>query len=228
MTMDTARRYRVPSSSSPYGRASSENSGCFLVSVGSSPITAPHFLPKRIRCKGPSLHRVSATSPVLFPSPTPARTSTRRAVVSRDLTCGTGLPRCIKHFPDMPSSIPRWIRTSASIGCFPVLLRPSPNIGRVGFHDFTFEACSRFTRVTACRFAATRMVYFCPRASAVRSPCPSVWIATELYRQLLGRNFHPLALYTLVLENVPAHGDSCGTCLHCTFYHAQGFLVTQL
>gem|GEM_PF-4042220 len=47
------------------------------------------------------------------------------------------------------------------IGFFPVLLRPSPNIGRVGVHIFTFEACSRFTRVTACRFAATLMVYFC-------------------------------------------------------------------
>ena len=131
------------------------------MSAGSSPITAPPFLQKHIRSKGPSLHHVSATSPVLFPSPTPARTSTRSAVVSRYLTSGTGLPRCIKHFPDMPSSLPRWIRTGASIGCFPVLLRPSPNIGRVGFHIFTFEACSRFTRVTACRFAATLMVYFC-------------------------------------------------------------------
>ena len=159
--MDTARRYRVPSPSSPYSRASSENSGYFLVSVGFSPITAPHFLPKHIRSKGPSLHHVSGTSPVLCPSPTPARTSTQSAVVSRYLTCGSGLPRCIKHFPDMPSSLPRWIKTGAAIGFFPVLLRPSPNIGRVGFHIFTFEACSRFTHVTACRFAATRMVYFC-------------------------------------------------------------------
>ena len=133
------------------------------MSSGSSPITAPHFLQKHIRSKGPSLHHhVSATSPVLCPSPTPARTSTRSAVVSRDLTYGTGLPRCIKHFPDMPSSLPRWIRTGVHISVFfPVLLRPSPNIGRVGFHIFTFEACSRFTRVTACRFAATLMVYFC-------------------------------------------------------------------
>ena len=132
------------------------------MSSGSSPITAPPFLQKHIRSKGPSLHHVSATSPVLFPSPTPARTNTRSAVVSRYLTYGTGLPRCIKHFPDMPSSLPRWIRTGVHISVFfPVLLRPSPNIGRVGFHIFTFEACSRFTRVTACRFAATRMVYFC-------------------------------------------------------------------
>jgi len=88
------------------------------VSAGSSPITAPHFLPKRIRSKGPSLHPVSGTSKVLFPSPTPARISTRSAVVSRYLTYGTGLPRCIKHFPDMPSSLPRWTRTGVHISVF--------------------------------------------------------------------------------------------------------------
>jgi hypothetical protein len=133
------------------------------VSSGSSPIISPHFLPKHVRSKGPSPHPVPGTSQVLFPSPTPARTSTRSAVVSRHLTSGTGLPRCIKHFPDMPSSLPRWTRTGILISVifFPVLLRPSPNLGRIGVHIFTFEACSRFTRVTACRFAATLTVYFC-------------------------------------------------------------------
>ncbi len=111
--------------------------------------------------KGPSLHPVSRTSRVLCPSPTPVQTSTRSAVVSRHPTSETGLPRCIKRFPDMPSSLPRWTETGAYIGFFPVPLRPSPNIGRVGFHICTFEACSRFTRVTACRFAATLKVYFC-------------------------------------------------------------------
>ena len=32
--------------------------------------------------------------------------------------------------------------------------RPSPVNRRVGIHDFTFEACSGFTRVTACKVAA--------------------------------------------------------------------------
>ena len=36
------------------------------------------------------------------------------------------------------------------------------------------------------------------RASGGRSPYPPVWIATGLNRQLPGRNFHPLAPYTLV------------------------------
>ena len=31
---------------------------------------------------------------------------------------------------------------------------PSPVNGRVGIHDFTFGACSSFTRVTACKVAA--------------------------------------------------------------------------
>src|SRR5579872_6373977 len=31
--------------------------------------------------------------------------------------------------------------------------RPSPVNRRVGVHDFTFEACSSFTRVTACKVA---------------------------------------------------------------------------
>jgi hypothetical protein len=98
----------------------------------------------------------------------------------------------------MPSSLPRWTRTSASIGFLPCLHRPSPHIGRVGIHTFTFEACSRFTRVTACRFAAHPKWTSFPRASAGRSPYPTVQVATELNRQLLGRNFHPLAPYTLV------------------------------
>ena len=69
-----------------------------------------------------------------------------------------GSPSCIKHFLDMPSSLPRWTRTRALIGYFHVLLRPSLNIGRVDVHNFTFEACSRFTRVTACLCAANLKV----------------------------------------------------------------------
>jgi hypothetical protein len=138
------------------------------------PITPPHFFQKHVRSKGPSLHPVSGASKVLFPSPTPAQTSTQGAVEGRYPPSGTGLPRCIRYFPDMPSSLPRWTRTSASIGFLPCLHRPSPHIGRVGIHTFTFEACSRFTHVTACRFAAHPKWTFVPRASAGRSPYPTV------------------------------------------------------
>src|SRR5580692_4324784 len=43
--------------------------------------------------------------------------------------------------------------------------RPSPVNWRVGIHDFTFEACSSFTRVTACRVAARPKADVCPEAS---------------------------------------------------------------
>ena len=135
------------------------------------PITPPHFFQKLVRSKGPFLPPVSRASQVLFPSPTPAQTSTLRVVVGRYPTSGTGLPRCIRYFPDMPSSLPRWTRSSASIGFFLVLLRPSPNIGRVGVHSCTFEACSRFTRVTACRFAANlKVVLLSPELQAEGLP----------------------------------------------------------
>src|SRR5450432_2378277 len=41
--------------------------------------------------------------------------------------------------------------------------RPSPVNRRVGIHDFTFEACSSFTRVTACKVAARPRRTFVPR-----------------------------------------------------------------
>ena len=39
---------------------------------------------------------------------------------------------------------------------------------------------------------------FVPRASAGRSPCPTVWVATEVYRQFPGRDLHPLVICALV------------------------------
>ncbi len=73
-----------------------------------------------------------------------------------------GFP-CCSSFPcvDMPSPIPRWDRWFRSFGVrdsqpleFPQRRRPSPNNWRVGSHVKTFEACSVFTHVTACRLAA--------------------------------------------------------------------------
>jgi len=42
-------------------------------------------------------------------------------------------------------------------------VQPSPLFRRVGIHDFTFEACSGFTRVTACRVAQPPKVAFVTR-----------------------------------------------------------------
>jgi hypothetical protein len=51
---------------------------------------------------------------------------------------------CRAHYPGGPN---RCVSVSF------LSARPSPVNRRVGIHDFTFEACSSFTRVTACKVA---------------------------------------------------------------------------
>src|SRR5262249_25316801 len=53
-------------------------------------------------------------------------------------------PNYPAHPSNMPSPIPRWTGTGASVGCFPIPRGPSPFLRRVGVHHFTFEACSGF------------------------------------------------------------------------------------
>src|SRR4051812_33493726 len=53
---------------------------------------------------------------------------------------------------DMPCPLPRRTRR-VHLSVASPSARPSPNLRRVGVRDFTFEACSGFTRVTACRIA---------------------------------------------------------------------------
>jgi hypothetical protein len=57
------------------------------------------------------------------------------------------------HPSSMPCPLPQWTGLGASVGCLPIPLGPSPYLRRVGVHDVTFEACSGFTRITACRIA---------------------------------------------------------------------------
>jgi len=67
----------------------------------------------------------------------------------------TTFPACRAHYPGGPEPV-RASVTSRS-------MLPSPFLRRVGFHDFTFEACSSFTRVTACRVARPPYVAFVTR-----------------------------------------------------------------
>src|SRR5712671_1688251 len=53
-------------------------------------------------------------------------------------------PTCRAQYPGRPN---RCVSVSS------LSARPSPVNRRVGVHDFTFEACSSFTRVTACKIA---------------------------------------------------------------------------
>jgi hypothetical protein len=70
----------------------------------------------------------------------------------------------------MPCSLPRWIESVlwCIISALPrrasfLSVQPSPLCRRVGIHIFTFEACSSFTRVTACKVAHPPYVGFIAR-----------------------------------------------------------------
>src|ERR1700733_15502105 len=52
----------------------------------------------------------------------------------------------------------------------PKTVLPSPNSGRVGVHNFPFEACSDFTRVIAHRFARPPEVAFVAGLRSSRLP----------------------------------------------------------
>src|SRR5260370_12378188 len=86
----------------------------------------------------------------------------------------------------MPCPLPRWTRTGASVGCYPVPLGPSPLFRRVGVHDFTFEACSGFTHVTACQIAQPPHGGLCHEASASPGTRSSPLPPTRRYRHTPG------------------------------------------
>ena len=66
--------------------------------------------------------------------------------------------------PNMPCSLPRWTEP-VLVSVASRLVLPSPFPRRVGVHDFAFEACSSFTRVTACRVARPPYSGLCHEAS---------------------------------------------------------------
>ena len=83
------------------------------------------------------------------------------------------------HPSNVPCPLPRRIGTGASVGCFPIPLGPSPLCRRVGIRDFTFEACSGFTRVTARWIAQPPKAAFVTRLQPARLP-------SQVARQLPG------------------------------------------
>src|ERR1035437_3733490 len=91
--------------------------------------------------------------------------------------------RISRNYPDhlsgMPRSLPRRIeQVRLSIASLSVL--PSPVNGRVGIHDFTFEACSSFTHVAACQVAGPPIADVCPEAPTRPVTRPSRSVATML------------------------------------------------
>jgi hypothetical protein len=89
-------------------------------------------------------------------------------------------PNYSDRLPNMPSSLPRWAG-SVLVSVASRSVQPSLFLRQVGAHDFTFEACSRFTRVTACWIAhppyaglVTRLHSIpLPASSARQLPCPT-------------------------------------------------------
>src|ERR1017187_88586 len=100
-------------------------------------------------------------------------------------------PACRAQYPGGPN---RCVSVSS------LFARPSPVNRRVGIHDFTFEACSGFTRVTACKVAARPQADSCPEASTRPVTRPDRSVATMSNRQL-----HRWILLPLAICAVGAH-----------------------
>src|SRR6476659_948219 len=89
----------------------------------------------------------------------------------------------------MPCPLPRRTRRVRASVASPSAL-PSPHISRVGVRVFTFEACSGFTHVTACRIAQSPKATFVTRLRP--GGLPLRLVSYQLNRQLAGWNLPPL------------------------------------
>ncbi|MFM7840790.1 MAG: DUF4081 domain-containing protein [Nitrospira sp.] len=74
--------------------------------------------------------------------------------------------------------------------------RPSPSLCWVGSHITRFEACSTFTRVTACRHMNRPRRPFSIEGSSRRVAATAAPIASGWSNTLAGRDSHPLKTTT--------------------------------
>jgi len=75
--------------------------------------------------------------------------------------------------------------------------RPSPSLRKVGDHIGLFEACSTFTRVTACRLAESPKRPVCLEGSDGFVSSTAAPIATGWSDPDAGWELHPLKINTL-------------------------------
>ncbi len=94
--------------------------------------------------------------------------------------------------PGMPCSLPRWTEP-VLVSVSSRLVLPSPFPWRVGVHNFAFEACSSFTRVTACRVARPPYSGLLSRGFDPASYPTGPLVSYHVYRQLHGWVLPPLA-----------------------------------
>jgi len=100
------------------------------------------------------------------------------------------LPCCPVCCADVPRPLPRRGTPWSSVGCSHGLRRPSRLFRPVGPRDFTFEACSGFTRVAARRLADPPTVGLCPKSFDQSVALLAVLVATEVSRRLPRQDLH--------------------------------------
>lgn len=118
-------------------------------------------------------------------------------VTGRDPAFGTGLPRYPGYLSDMLPPLPRWIETSGSVTS-PLRLGLPRILGGSASTTFLSRPAQGSLGLRPARLLQPHRLTSVPRASAGRSPYPTVWVATGMNRQFPGRNFHPLVSYALV------------------------------
>ena len=93
------------------------------------------------------------------------------------------------HSSNVPCPLPRRTRTGAHVGCFPVPRGLPRILRRVGVRDFTFEACSGFTRITARWIAQPPKAAFVTGLRSIRLPGQTACQLPDQTDNCLGGSF---------------------------------------
>ena len=99
------------------------------------------------------------------------------------------------------------LRVPARVSSLSVL--PSPLSGRVGVHITTFEACSSFTRVTACRVAHPPFVGFIARLRPGQFPDSDARKLPSSTNNLLGWVLPPLVICAVEAHPISPFSWGC-------------------
>ena len=137
------------------------------------PLRLPDWPPSFLTTFGDATLRQPRASPTRYRSPS----------LHAVLTTPADRIRC--------SLVAEW-RVPAPVSSLSV--RPSPFLRRVGVHTFTFEACSSFTRVTACKIAHPPFVGFIARLRPNRFPRSDARKLPSSTNNLLGWVLPPLVI----------------------------------
>ena len=97
----------------------------------------------------------------------------------------------------MLSPLPRWIGIGGSVTS-PFRFGLPRILGGSASTTFLSGPSQGSLALRPARLLQPYRLTSVPRASAGRSPYPTVWVATGMNRQFPGRNFHPLASCALV------------------------------